>query len=191
MATPIFRSIASRVVSDESHQAFASFSGDCNPMHMDKVAARRTQAGSPVVHGIHSLLWALETLATQNYPLSSLTRIKGKLLKWVYLGDESVLSIASSQETNSTLIKIEVLGMTVFSAELIYGTATSHQPPASLSESPAAPQARALDLSFADLEDRTGDAFTAPRKTVKVFSQIFRRQSVRLQSLRSPHAPTS
>lgn len=31
-------------------------------MHVDSVAARRTQAGSPVVHGLHAVLWALDEL---------------------------------------------------------------------------------------------------------------------------------
>jgi hypothetical protein len=37
-------------------------SGDHNPMHMDPIAARRTQAGVPAVHGMHLLLWSLESL---------------------------------------------------------------------------------------------------------------------------------
>jgi acyl dehydratase len=160
----IFRSIASRVVSHESQEAFATLSGDRNPMHMDKVAARRTQAGSPVVHGVHSLLWALETLAAQGHPLSSLSHLKVRLSKWVYLGDESVLSVSLGGKATSELIKIEVLGMTVLSAEFIYGAETDSPAKGNLSESPAVPLAGALDLSFAELQDRTGDAFTAAEK---------------------------
>lgn len=44
----------------EDQQAFAALSGDTNPMHMDAKAARRMQAGRPVVHGIHAVLWALD-----------------------------------------------------------------------------------------------------------------------------------
>jgi acyl dehydratase/NAD(P)-dependent dehydrogenase (short-subunit alcohol dehydrogenase family) len=39
---------------------FAEASGDWNPIHVDPVKARRTLAGELVVHGIFSLLWALE-----------------------------------------------------------------------------------------------------------------------------------
>jgi hypothetical protein len=42
-------------------RAFAAASGDCNPMHLDTLAARRTQAGVPVVHGVNAMLWALDT----------------------------------------------------------------------------------------------------------------------------------
>jgi acyl dehydratase len=49
-----------KVFTDRDQTFFAALSGDWNPMHMDPVAARRTQAGLPAVHGIHGLLWALE-----------------------------------------------------------------------------------------------------------------------------------
>jgi acyl dehydratase len=39
--------------------AFASLSGDFNPMHTDERAARRLLFGKPVVHGIHAVLWCI------------------------------------------------------------------------------------------------------------------------------------
>ena len=39
---------------------FAAASGDYNPIHVDTVAARRLLTGSVVVHGMLTLLWALE-----------------------------------------------------------------------------------------------------------------------------------
>ncbi|MCJ2089415.1 hypothetical protein MKK88_25995 [Methylobacterium sp. E-005] len=53
-------SLTERRFTPEDQQAFAALSGDSNPMHMDAKAARRTQAGRPVVHGIHAVLWALD-----------------------------------------------------------------------------------------------------------------------------------
>ena len=56
-------SLPERRFTPEDQQAFAAWSGDINPMHMDAKAARRTQAGRPVVHGIHAVLWALDAAA--------------------------------------------------------------------------------------------------------------------------------
>jgi len=54
---------ATRTFTMADQVAFAAASGDANPMHMDELAARRTQAGAPVVHGVQALLWALDALA--------------------------------------------------------------------------------------------------------------------------------
>lgn len=48
--------------------AFAEFSGDYNPLHVDPVAARRTQFGSTVVHGIHAVLKAVDELSDACLP---------------------------------------------------------------------------------------------------------------------------
>ncbi len=44
-------------IDDQTH--FAAASGDCNPIHVDPVAARRLLFGAPVVHGVHLVAWAL------------------------------------------------------------------------------------------------------------------------------------
>jgi acyl dehydratase/NAD(P)-dependent dehydrogenase (short-subunit alcohol dehydrogenase family) len=41
-------------------EAFASLSGDRNPIHVDPIAARRLQFGEPVVHGMHLVLQLLD-----------------------------------------------------------------------------------------------------------------------------------
>jgi hypothetical protein len=51
-----------RRFTEHDQERFARFSGDWNPMHMDPIAARRTQAGAPVVQGVHLALWTLDTL---------------------------------------------------------------------------------------------------------------------------------
>jgi MaoC like domain len=50
----------SKVFDSEAQVQFARLSGDWNPLHVDPIAARRTQFGRPLVHGVHLLLWALE-----------------------------------------------------------------------------------------------------------------------------------
>ena len=149
--------VAQRAVSPELQEAFAALSGDRNPMHMDPVAARRTQAGLPVVHGVHTLLWALESLAAAGRLDASLTRVKVRFLRWIYLGDEAVLTATDKS------LQVEVEGLPVLSADLILGASVTENTTAETS--PALPLTAALDLSFADLEGRTGQAYTAPDTT--------------------------
>ena len=55
--------LTSRTFTEADQMRFADVSGDRNPMHLDALKARRTQAGVPVVHGVHLLLWALDAAA--------------------------------------------------------------------------------------------------------------------------------
>jgi len=165
--------IASRRVSQGLQEAFAALSGDRNPMHMDAVAARRTQAGLPVVHGVHTLLWALESLAAQGHLASTPSRIRAKFLKWVYLDVEAVLSFPVATTTTATFLQVEVLGMTVLSAEIFHGEPVGPATPAPVIPSPAEPLPAALDLLFAELQDRKGEAYTAPADQVtKLFPHL-------------------
>jgi acyl dehydratase len=68
--------------------AFATLSGDYNPIHVDALAARRTQAGAPVVHGMHALLWALDALAAAELIGPRLCEIRAQFRKFVYLEDD-------------------------------------------------------------------------------------------------------
>ena len=81
----------SKVFTDQDQAFFAALSGDWNPMHMDPVAARRTQAGLPAVHGIHGLLWGLE-----NAPFSALGgfgALQARFEQFIHPGDEVGLSL--------------------------------------------------------------------------------------------------
>jgi NAD(P)-dependent dehydrogenase (short-subunit alcohol dehydrogenase family) len=77
--------LASRQFSRSDQLAFASLSGDVNPIHLDPVAARRTVAGQCIVHGMHSLLWALDMLART---LVAARAVRVRFLKPVFLDEE-------------------------------------------------------------------------------------------------------
>jgi NAD(P)-dependent dehydrogenase (short-subunit alcohol dehydrogenase family) len=84
------------VVFDPSrHQRFAALSADVNPVHTDALAARRTQFGEPIVHGVHSLLRVLDTVAAVEPELRRATSVKAKFLRAVYVGDSMVPEITS------------------------------------------------------------------------------------------------
>jgi hypothetical protein len=152
--------VAGRNVSNDMQEQFAELSGDRNPIHMDPVAARRTQAGKQVVHGIHSLLWALESLAAKRLLLDHPVRVQVKFLKWVYLDEPSELSLPGGDAPNPKRLQVEAYGVPVLIADLTYGGAT----PASMGESrpsPLKPLSAPLDLSMEEMESASGDAYTA------------------------------
>jgi NAD(P)-dependent dehydrogenase (short-subunit alcohol dehydrogenase family) len=66
---------------------FAEISGDWNPMHVDPIAARRTIYGDVVVHGIHSLLWALECVAQTTGEKRGLAHLKTEFKRQIHLDD--------------------------------------------------------------------------------------------------------
>jgi acyl dehydratase/NADP-dependent 3-hydroxy acid dehydrogenase YdfG len=77
--------LATRRFGASDQLAFAALSGDYNPMHLDALAARRTQAGAPVVHGMHALLWALDALAAADLIGPGLCEIRAQFRKFTYL----------------------------------------------------------------------------------------------------------
>jgi hypothetical protein len=88
---------AQKVFGFADQKRFAEVSGDFNPMHLDPVQARRTQAGAPVVHGIHLLLWSLDSLAASQPDLPPMLSLRAQFHKFVYL-DEAV-KIEVAQQT--------------------------------------------------------------------------------------------
>ena len=77
--------IGERAFLEPDQLAFASLSGDWNPMHMDAQAARRTIFGTRVVHGVHGLLWALDRLAAAGLVAGSLASIDARFLSPIEL----------------------------------------------------------------------------------------------------------
>src|ERR1035438_4230922 len=79
--------LAERTFDFGDQKRFATLSGDWNPIHVDPVRARRTQAGGVVVHGIHVLLWALDAFASRHPDLDSPPcRATGIPFMWIRSG---------------------------------------------------------------------------------------------------------
>lgn len=91
--------LLTRCFTADDQEAFARLTGDRNPMHMDADAARRTQAGAPVVHGMHALLWALDALAAAGVPLGGLAEIKADFARFVHLGRPVSLAVIARSDT--------------------------------------------------------------------------------------------
>jgi NADP-dependent 3-hydroxy acid dehydrogenase YdfG len=93
---------------------FASLTGDRNPMHLDAVFARRTQAGAPVVHGIHLLLWALDSVRRSRPDLAAVRKLQVRFSKFVLVGERAELKLTLS---SASTLKLQIA---------VDGLATSH-----------------------------------------------------------------
>jgi len=149
------RKIGVRSVSVEMQERFAALSGDRNPMHMDKVAARKTPPGAPVVHGVHTLLWALESVVSVGKSASP-REVRARFLRWVYLDEEATVLIEDDADEEPQHVKVEVNGVTVCTASLSYGELLAAD---TLPEDMAATGPRlaaSLDLGMMEMEGRSG-----------------------------------
>src|ERR1700752_4351719 len=79
--------IAERDFVSADQERFAAVCGDRNPIHIDPVAARRSFVGVPVVHGIHALLWGLDSLFRFLPDLAPVASIQVSFEKMIYVGD--------------------------------------------------------------------------------------------------------
>lgn len=138
----------------DSQSAFASASGDINPIHVDPIAARRTQAGFPVVHGIHGLMWALEELVSAGAVDRSLIRINVRFIHFVHVGD-SVRMEARRTENGDLRAELLVDGLVVTRIALTLGARTADQTEP-LSDAPARDQSAPIDWSLDALSTLSG-----------------------------------
>lgn len=158
---------AQRIFSLADQQEFATVSGDHNPLHLDAIAARRTQAGAPVVHGIHLLLWSLDILSAQQIDLLPMRTMRVRFSKFVYLNELVAVQLT---EHNDRLAKLSISlnGTPVaqivieFGEEVPQKTVAPDEPLPRLSL-PAA----ALDLDFDAMASLSGRLpFASPPNTV-------------------------
>jgi hypothetical protein len=77
--------VASRKFTLQDQQKFADFSGDLNPIHLSDEYARKTPPGKVIVHGINSLIWALDVF--QSSQGNILDHIFVKFLQPIYLDE--------------------------------------------------------------------------------------------------------
>lgn len=147
--------LASRQFSLDDQKAFALLSGDANPMHMDAIFSRRTQAGAPVVHGIHLLLWALECFAGANSELPFLKLLRSRFKKFVYVDEAVTLSMSASGAVRK--LKILSGGQVASDITLTFGDIDIAQPILLDFPAPAlAPPIRPFDRPLEQLSDWSG-----------------------------------
>jgi NAD(P)-dependent dehydrogenase (short-subunit alcohol dehydrogenase family)/acyl dehydratase len=150
------RPLATRAFTASDQEAFARLSGDRNPVHMDALAARRTQAGAPVLHGVHGTLWALDRLGADGAPLSELASVKVQFHKFVYLDREVVLR-AVRREVHPTRVELSTEGLLATTLDLKFGPRKRPQEEAAVREAPTlAHDAPPAVLALADMDGLAG-----------------------------------
>jgi hypothetical protein len=87
--------MASRTFASDDQTLFARLSGDFNPIHLDPIAARRTQAGVVVVHGIHAILWALDKLVELGAVPEEIVSLKVQFRNFVPIRKQVELKLLS------------------------------------------------------------------------------------------------
>jgi hypothetical protein len=102
------QSFAERRFTLEDQEAFAALSGDRNPMHLDPVYARRTQAGTPVVHGVSAALWALDAFCAIR-PGPPIRTLGVRFDRFIYL-DEPVEAALVSERAGQADIELLIEG---------------------------------------------------------------------------------
>jgi len=116
--------LASRAFNQDDQIFFARLSGDFNPIHMDPLAARRTQAGAPVVHGIHAVLWALDKLAENGMVTGEVSGVKVQFIKFIYVASTVMLNLRHRDEKS---IKVELVVGSLTTTILTLTLGTSKQ----------------------------------------------------------------
>ena len=84
--------------------AFASLSGDFNPMHVDERAARRLLFGKPVVHGMHAVLWSLnEWCGSQEQPVA-LRTLRADFQRPILVGTRVALEVRADRQDGTEIV---------------------------------------------------------------------------------------
>ena len=134
-------------------ESFAVLSGDRNPMHMDPVAARRTQAGACAVHGMHALLWGLDVLAANGLPLAEASGLKVEFTRFMRL-DAPISAAIRSASPDRVQAELTQDGQRAVAIDLALGLRPPRTapPPAD----PALPPTDPDDPDFEGLNGKSG-----------------------------------
>ena len=167
-----------KVFDTDGQASFASVSGDFNPMHMDALEARRTQAGAPLVHGVHALLWLLDALAERQAGLPRAASLQVRFQRMIYVGDRAqgeILSVSSSE------LRARILagGAQAVGISMGFGTGRERGSPpriAGAGEALLSPPTVPCDISLDEMAGRRGrlSFATAPERVARMFPHAAR-----------------
>lgn len=93
------------VITPAASATFGRLSGDFNCQHLDPIRARRLPFGRTVVHGLHTVLTALDLLAAQRQASFALTKIRVSFLAPIFQGEGFVVAIDDKGETVAIIVR--------------------------------------------------------------------------------------
>lgn len=117
-----WQALGQRAFSPGDQAAFARFSGDANPLHMDPVHARRSLAGQTVVHGIHSLLWSLDCWTANPGARGNIASLKAQFIRPVPVGETLACRVRECDPSGKVHIEACVPAGSAMLAEISLGT---------------------------------------------------------------------
>jgi len=134
---------------------FARVTGDYNPIHMSDIAARRTQAGRALTHGMHSGLWALDALIAKGTCPPDLETFKVKFSRMVFVGETVGLRVTRQ---NGPLVSAQVGVGDLLTATVSAKSGTRRKPVTvfSSANAPALSPVSAADLTLDEMKDLRG-----------------------------------
>jgi acyl dehydratase/NAD(P)-dependent dehydrogenase (short-subunit alcohol dehydrogenase family) len=150
--------LAAKTFDAEDQVRFTALTGDSNPMHSDSISARRTPAGAPVVHGVHTLLWLLDVIAAHHAEIANISTLKVHFRKMAYLG-ERVEAWITRLSLDKLQAQATIDGVAVITVSATIGPALPAQRLAP--DGPSEPLLRRItpcDLTPEDIEGKSGRA---------------------------------
>jgi acyl dehydratase/NAD(P)-dependent dehydrogenase (short-subunit alcohol dehydrogenase family) len=161
--------LARRTFTPQDQKLFATLSGDFNPMHVDPLAARRTQFGAPVVHGMHMVLWCLDVLARCIPDLASMTSLQARFSNPIYAGD--ALSIVVKRQSSDAInLRLQADETTIVTIRIRLGASPPAPAAGTVDRSPGAERPFARDIAFEDMAELAGMVRGATSEIAKAFS---------------------
>ncbi len=150
--------LASRIFTLDDQLAFARLSLDWNPMHLDARFARRTQMGAPVVHGIHTLLWAVDTVR-RSFAFD-IKNIRVRFHQPLFPGEIAQVRISGRTKT---VVNIEVVAEATVVAAIRLSSVPGKLMGSSARGIAVAPQqlADAVDIPFEQMANQRGEVTIA------------------------------